>query len=283
MVLAERVEISHGGLTLSGQLAKSKQWPDGPLVLITHGTLSHNRSEIISTLQELSLEYGVGSLAINLSLGVDKRQGPYDCSRSHRHHYEDAIAELEAWLAWLKHKGLGSVFPLGHSRGANQTAWFTAQAPTELIAGQILIAPPLWDARNVANAYELRHGEALASPLSQARALVQAGSADELLQVHGFLYCNGASVSASSFVSYYGDDSRKDTPTLMLSNNTPTLVFIGSEDNVVPGLQLAFAALSNQSSIEIVEIDGADHFFRDLYADELVEYSVEFIRRQQKM
>jgi predicted alpha/beta-fold hydrolase len=65
-VYAEEVKLQQGQLILNANLDKAEDWPAGPTVLITHGTLSHNKSEIMTALQELFLENGVSSLAINL-------------------------------------------------------------------------------------------------------------------------------------------------------------------------------------------------------------------------
>ncbi len=53
---AEEVKLTASGQVLNANLEKAEGWPAGPTLLITHGTLSHNRSEIITTLQELFLE-----------------------------------------------------------------------------------------------------------------------------------------------------------------------------------------------------------------------------------
>ena len=68
--VAEKVTLEHDGLTLNASLEKSGNWPEGPLVLMTHGTLAHSGMEIMATLQELFAENDISSLAINLSLGI---------------------------------------------------------------------------------------------------------------------------------------------------------------------------------------------------------------------
>jgi pimeloyl-ACP methyl ester carboxylesterase len=272
------VSIEHEGLRLNAQLEKSAAWPNGPTLLITHGTLSHNRSEIISTLQALFLEYDISSLAINLSLGLDNRQGPYDCAIPHRHQLQDAVSELDSWLKWLSSQQVATVIPLGHSRGGNQTAWFATQQNSELVKAMILVAPALWNAQASAASYERSYQVPLAPLLAKASELVDVGNGGALLADVDFLYCPGSAASAASIVSYYGADPRKHTPTLLEANQLPVLVIGGSEDTVVPNVQQAFATvIARQPTTRVVEIDGADHFFRDLYADELVEQAVEFI------
>jgi len=51
----------------------------------------------------------------------------------------------------------------------------------------------------------------------------------------------------------------------------------GSEDKVVPNIESDFESLSGQQNLMVEVIDGADHFFRDLYADDAVTLIVELI------
>lgn len=273
----ERVTLDHRQLRLNALLDKNAEWPGGPTVLITHGTLSHNRSEIIETLQLLFLEYGISSLAINLSLGIDDRQGPYDCSGPHRHRHEDAVSEMNAWLDWLEGQGVSQVFPLGHSRGGNQTAWFATHSSSELIQGVILVAPQLWSLPGSAAAYQGSYHTPLQPLITNAASHVEEGNGEQLLRNIDFLYCPDTSVTAESFLSYYGGDQRKNTPDLLKGHTIPVRVFIGSDDTTVPGLVAAFEALGSNPALTISVIDGADHFFRDLYAEEVVEQAAEFI------
>lgn len=275
---AGTVQIRPAGLTLNAHLEKAGDWPKGPVVLLTHGTLAHNRMEIMATLQELLLENGVSSLAINLSLGIDDRPSRmYDCAVPHRHRHEDAVVEIGHWVEWLRGQGVERIVPLGHSRGGNQTAWYAAEHDTPGVEKLVLVAPMTWSPEYAARDYEKRYGTPLAPILKAAGERVAAGRSDELMGPMGFIYCEDAKASAASVVSYYGPDRRKDTPTVLAKVNEPVLVFVGSEDTVVEGLEARLAPLAERGGVEVVVIDGADHFFRDLYAEELVEAVLEFI------
>ena len=83
---AEEIKLKYAGLTLNANLvlADGRGLSDGA-ILITHGTLAHNRMELIATLQTVIAARGLNTLAINLSLGLDDRYGMYDCSVPHRH------------------------------------------------------------------------------------------------------------------------------------------------------------------------------------------------------
>ena len=123
---AEGVKLSQDGQTLNANLEKADgNWPKGPVVLMTHGTLAHGRMEIISGLQEMLKDRGISSLAVNLSLGINDRESAmYKCETPHSHKHTDAVEEIGTWLSWLKAQGVENLALLGHSRGGNQTARF---------------------------------------------------------------------------------------------------------------------------------------------------------------
>ena len=244
---------------------------------MVHGTLAHNGMEIITTLQTLFADRGVSSLAINLSLGLDDRHGMYDCKTPHTHKHTDALDEIGAWLGWLKGQGVERVVLLGHSRGGNQVAWFATERDDPLVTQLVLVAPATWSAEHAAADYEKRYGTKLAPLVTKAEKMVREGQATSFLEPVGFIYCEDAKATAEAFVSYHGSDARMDTPTLVPKIHKPVLVFVGSADEVVAGLQEAMTPLAESGAIELEVIDGADHFFRDLYAEDLVDRSVAFI------
>lgn len=276
-VSAAEIKLQQEKLTLNANLEKTADWPAGPTVLITHGTLYHNKSELNTALQELFLENGVSSLAINLGLGLPDRHGPYDCATAHTHKHEDAVSEIGAWVGWLKEQGVKQVALLGHSRGGNQTAWFAAEHDDPVIRQVILVAPQTWSPEVAAQDYEASYGKPLAPVLKKATELVAAGKSDTTLEHTDFLYCKDTTASAAAMVSYYALDPRKDTPYLLPQIKKPLLVFVGTEDQVVKGLDEKLAPLAAAGTIELEVMDGADHFFRDLYVEDLVIRSVEFI------
>ncbi len=278
MIQAEEVKLQRGDLTLNANLEKaSDNWPAGPVVLLTHGTLAHNGMEIITTLQQLLLENGVSSLALNLGLGLDDRHGMYDCNTPHTHHHTDALDEIGQWLAWLKQQGVEDLVLLGHSRGGNQTAWFAAERDDPVIKKVVLVAPQTWNKDEDAAGYEKRYGKPLAPVLARANDLVAKKKSASMLEKVDFIYCTGTSATASAVVSYYNPDPRLDTVYLLPKIAKPVLVFVGSEDKVIVGLAEKVAPVAEKSAVEMVVIDGADHYFRDLYAEDLVDQVIEFI------
>lgn len=270
--VAEEVTLTHDGLTLNANLEKvAGNWPAGPVVLMTHGTLAYGGMEIMRGLQSMLKERGLSSLAVTLSLGVDNRHGMYDCAVPHRHKHTDAVAEIGAWAAWLKTQGVQRLALLGHSRGGNQTARYAASVKDPGIVAVFLLAPQTWDAQAAARDYEQRYGTELAGVLHKAQALVAAGQGDTLLDPVDFIYCDQARATATAFVSYYGADPDMDTPHIVPRIPYPVTVFAGSEDTVVAGLIDKMAPLADDERVRLQVIDGAEHFFRDLYSEEIAD------------
>ena len=197
---AKEVEIKDGNITLNAnlELAEGKTIQDRT-ILITHGTLTHSKHSIIVQLQELFAENELNSLAINLSLGVDKRHGMYDCATTHKHKHTDALHEISTWLGWLKEKGTKEISLLGHSRGGNQTAWFAAEHDDPIIKQVILLAPQIWNTETASKEYKEKYGKNLKPILKKAQALVKEGKQGEILEGVDFIYCKNTNVSAESF------------------------------------------------------------------------------------
>ena len=263
LAVADEVKIDHGGMLLNGNLVlvSESALSDG-VILMLHGTLGHKDMEIMSTLQSIFAEYGRNSLAISLSLNVNDRHGFYPCDEPHTHKLGDAVAELRAWILWLEAMDVGDVVLLGHSRGANQVARYIIENRPP-VGAAILIAPSVGGESNDAD-------QAATSDMA---------TPTEWLNDVPFLHCTGAKVSRESYESYYNADDPADTPALLQEIRIPVLVVSGSEDQVAIGLAARLATVE-RPNISHVEIEGADHFFRDLYAYDVVEHALEFIDAQ---
>jgi pimeloyl-ACP methyl ester carboxylesterase len=269
---AEEVTLSYRGLTLNGNLKTAgTEWQQGPVVLLTHGTLAHGGMEIMQTLQSALQERGISSLSMTLSLGLDNRRGMYDCVVPHTHRHTDAVGEIDAWLGWLQSQGVEEVALLGHSRGGNQSARFAAEHPGAPVSAVILVAPQTWSDAAAVRDYDKRFGKALESELERARVLDKEGRGAEMLAPVDFIYCAETSATAAAFLSYYSPDPRMDTPSLIPEIKAPVLVVAGSEDDVVEGLVEAVQPLADGERVNLIVLDGADHFFRDLYAEEIAD------------
>lgn len=276
--LSEEVKQTFNGLTVNANivLAEGKTLKD-EVVLLTHGTLTHNGRETYRSIQELLAESGISSIAPNLSLDINDRHGEYDCNTFQTHQHDDAMLEIGFWLEWLKTQGTTEVTLMGHSRGGNQTAWFSVENDSDMIKKVVLIAPQTWSKQAEHDDYAKKYHVPLQPILNSTEKLVKEGKGETKLSNINFIYCKETNATAEAFVSYYRTDERMDTPTLLLKAVKPTLVIIGSEDTVVADLTEKITKVKNPLVSHTI-IEDADHFFLDLFAEELVETAVEFIQ-----
>ena len=276
---AEEVKINHGGLTLNAdlELAGGKTLADG-VVLMTHGLLAHKGMEIMTALKGLLAEWGLNTLAINLSLDLDDRHGMVDCPTPHRHRDADAMGEIAAWVAWLNNKGAGPVTLLGHSRGGNQAARYAAGNPDPAVKRLVLVAPATSNPGKPARGYYRRYKKDLAPLLKKARDLMAAGKGDALMKDVDFLYCPKTTVTAATFADYYGANPERDTPSVIRRITLPVLAVAGGSDRVNPHFGKKMKKLP-QANVKLVVIEDAGHFFRDLFGEDLADAIAEFIAK----
>ena len=276
---AKEIKETFNGLTVNANvvMAEGKTFAD-EVVLFTHGTLTHNGRETYSAIQELLAENGISSIAPNLSLGINDRHGEYDCNSFQTHKHDDAMLEIDFWVNWLKSQGAQSITLMAHSRGGNQTAWYSVENDSDMIKNVVLIAPQTWSNAAEHKDYQKKYNVPLEPILNSAQKLVKAGKGNTKLENINFIYCKDTNVTAEAFVSYYRADERMDTPNLLKKSVKPTLVIIGSADNVVADLADKMTKVDNDKVSEYI-VEDSDHFFLDLFTEELVEAAVEFIRQ----
>jgi pimeloyl-ACP methyl ester carboxylesterase len=228
--------------------------------------------EIISGLQSMLAERDVSSIAINLSLGIDDRAAAmYECPTPHTHKHTDAIAEIATWVGWLTDQGVERILLLGHSRGGNQVARYAATQLDPAVSEVVLLAPQTWDQENAAKEYLQRYKTPLQPILAQAQTLVASGKGAALLGPLGFIYCADTKASAEAFVSYYAADPDMDTPRLLPRIKVPVVVFAGTQDKAFAELTEKTEPLLDGDRLRLEVVDGAGHFFRDLYSEEIAD------------
>jgi pimeloyl-ACP methyl ester carboxylesterase len=266
LATAEPVQIKPSLLKLNGNL----ELPSGDrlegenVVVIVHGMLSHYGQETVAALQKNLRARGIASLAINLSLGIDDRRGPRSCDVVHDYALAGARREIRLWLEWLGAQHAKAIDIVGFSRGGAQVAAIGAELPT--VRRVILMAPSFATAAEQAAAYQQAFGHALAPELEAARK--------DPLQKHtvDFLTCKQAPVLGATFLDAYTELP----PKLAARTGHPTLVIVAGKDDVVPDL-----AAKLPSEVKPVVIDGASHFFPDLYGEEAADLIAKFLKADQ--
>lgn len=259
-------------VTTAGLFADHYPGDGTTAVLVLHGTLAHKRMEIIETIATLlNDDYDLPVVAPNLSLSSPARTGMVDCAQTHDHRDSDAPREVATWIDWMQQQGYDNIIVAAHSRGGAQLSAYLADTPADVVSAAVLVAPATYNAEYAADSYLNATGQSLASVMQRAGALAP----DSLLDVPRFVYCDDATVSAGAFVDYYTPRPSFDTPTNLQSVMLPTVVVMGSDDTVVDDLPDRLAATNLGDNIRVETIDGADHFFRDLYADDIATFIAE--------
>ncbi len=278
----QELELSVGGRTTLATLRTPPSMrPDTPLIVMTHGTLAHKDMEVIQAVAKALEQRGIASLAHTLSLGVDRRKGMYDCAVKHDHVTDDAVAEIGAWVGRARSMS-SQLYVLGHSRGGNQVARYLATSEASAVAGAVLLAPATAKAEaDLRAAYAQTYGNALEPFLDQATKAVAAGRGAEWMDVPGFIYCRNAVVTARAFASFYGADPGQDTAALVARVRLPVLVLAATKDTVVPDVVASFAPLADSGGgrVQLDRIEDADHFFRDLFAEDVADRITDFIKQ----
>lgn len=277
LAAAAEVTLAHGALTLRAtlELAPEKTLADG-VVLMLHGTMGHRDMEVMRHLRRLLGEKGHGTLAINLSLGLDRREGMFDCAAPSTHRAADTLAEVGAWLDWAGARGARRVTLLGFSRGGQQAAWYAAERAHPSLARVVLLAPIV--ARDFSERYAARFGKPLAPLLEQARALARGGQGRVAMKGVGFLNCDETTVSAESFLSYYDTEPGSEVAATLPRIGVPTLIVVAGADEIVRDLDKRVGSLVDGKRLRMTVVPGADHFFRDLYGEDAADAIHEFLK-----
>ena len=279
--LAEEVRIRHQTIDLIGNLQSPGGKPLGAdgAMLIIHGTLAHHGMEIIVSLQRALEAQGIASLAITLSLGVDARRGMFDCSGLHDYTQRSTGGEINAWVAWLQARGAGRVTLAGHSRGAG-TVVERAAAGLHPLVDRLLLLAPLSDTHaELAENYRRSYGGDLDALIAGAKRSVAMGDANAVLAAPGFLMCKGARVTAATFLEHYAGDPAQATLGRLKRLRLPVLVVAAGADSIAPKVAERTTAAAPGPHVELAVIEGADHFFRDLFMDDLVDRMKPFLAK----
>ena len=284
---AEPVEIKYNSITLNGfyssQSEKSKS-----IAIILHGTRGHQNLELITSLRDSLLDNGVDSLTINLSYGINNRVNDFlPCDIEHKHKQSNSQYEIKLWHEYIKKIGYEKIYLIGHSRGGLDIINFYESLDSkyqEPIDSIFLLAPISETWESSLDRYKENYDIDINNFVHQR---------DKKLKIN-FLGCEDATVYSDSFLDYYligGDGHFFNSEATRFSDrglnlhliNTLGKVYVitASEDTIVPDTYrivkdiISKPIQSKEKNIELYQIDGADHFFRDFYFDDLMEIITE--------
>jgi pimeloyl-ACP methyl ester carboxylesterase len=275
-VFATPLQSTYKGMVLNANLIEPKHsrdtMPKGRIFLLLHGTWGHNQMEIMSGLQDSLAAAGQTSVAINLSLGQNDRQGFLSCDAPIIANHAEAAAEIDHWVHFLALRWPHIVL-VGHSRGGNQVMLYNQQFGSADVEALVLLAPMTWNQASATQDYTDKYQVNLNEVLDKARQDPQK------MFIADVLHCPQASVSASSLLSYYGHQPNRNTPDLLANTMLRTLVFEGTEDPLAKEFEPQTEKFAANKHVTVRWIQGSDHFFRDLYLDDVVEQTLQWLHQ----
>ncbi len=272
--MAEEVTQQFNGLTLNAKLVLAEgQTLEDPIVLLLHGIMGHNEMEIIQSIQRALFDNDYSSLAFNLSLGLDNRKGFFQCDTPHQHTVEGALAEIQAWVGWLKLQGASQITLMAHSR--SEALVYAALRADPAISNLVVLAPAIYP---VIERFKDRYGNIYDETLARMESATSKGQGQKFIEGVDFFYCPQATVMPETWLSYYGiDSSYRDLASHIPNLPVQTLIIFGTEDEVIVDGHESVKPLVDNETIFMFIVDGAGHFFRDFNIDEAMEAAIEFL------
>ena len=267
---------SDNNITLSGNLLSSQK--NKSVFLILHGTRGYKDMEIISSLAERLYEVGHDTLSINLSYGINNREDKFlSCDIKHQHNEYDSIREILTWYNYLLLKGYEEINFIGHSRGAFNIVQSLALIGSKNKINSYLLAPVI-DTYEGTKAY---YENELNIPYD---SIVNSNEnffiSDKYSNIN-FLFCENVIVSAVTFRSYLDFSKKEDKYPftfnildLLDDMESQITIISGTDDEILLDSYKKFTNI-DKHNIRFVTVEGGDHFFRDLYLDEVIDIILE--------
>ncbi len=246
-------------LALPSGLTVNAEYLDGdrklPALLVLHGFLQNAQflrtQSVIDGLSTL----GYPVLGPNLSLGIHNRRQTLQCEAVHKHTLAEDVAEIDAWVNWLRGKGHQSVIVIGQSFGSQHAVAYQSQHHHPAVAAIVTssLARVETDMRKVA------------TQVTAARAM--SARRDTRLKTFEINYCRRFVGTAESYLSYaeWTDAKVLDA---VAAIKVPVYAILGGRDKRV-GEQW-IADLENAGA-RVIVIPDANHFFSATHEFDLLD------------
>ncbi len=248
-------ETLPGGIVANADFRPGE--PGRPAVLVLHGFMTTHRFGTVQTLVGDLAAKGYTVLAPTLSLDIPDREETLPCDAIHTHRFGDDLAELDWWVDWLADRGHASIVLVGHSTGSLHELAYVANQPhpaVKLVVGT-----------------SLAYIEQLPAPGIEAkhrRAREKRAADDRSLDNYSLVFCrDNFRAPASVYLSYVRWD-REHLLDQLSETRVPLEVIMAGNDQRF-GQDWRDALADHGASIHVVE--GANHFFDDMYEFELLD------------
>ena len=259
------------GVTLNANFSKNLQ--NDSVYMIVHGTRGFKTMEIIKSLEEKIFIKGHDVLSVNLSYGVTNRGDSFlSCDIVHTHSEHQSVREIINWYQYLLSNNYKRITLVGHSRGG-----FNIMQAAELIGNKDLelhlLAPIVDTYEGTREYYTGEHNLPYDKVIQNNDEYI----ISERYPSINFLFCEDAKVSSSTFRSYLDfSENRSKYPftfnilKLLHKSNNNVSIYSGSADEILFDSYKVFESI-DKTNIAHYIIDDGDHFFRDIYLDDVID------------
>lgn len=230
---------------------------DKAAVFILHGFLQTRNYLTVQSLITNVRDDGYTVLAPNLSLAISNRKQSLACEAIHHHNMSQDIEEIDYWIKWLEKKGHNEIVLVGHSYGSLQILLYANSK--KRISVKTIIATSLIDVEKSNN------NQLIKTYLVKARKHIKNNNDD--LHEYSISYCKKYLSPAKNYISYAKWTKNKIISELTQSNILVSVI-LGNDDVRV---DKKWISLLKKNRINLIIIDGANHFFDSAFEFDLNE------------
>lgn len=263
-VVSQKIE----SLKLDVEAAYLQGDQDKPAVLILHGFLTTDKFHTISAMASALNDEGFTVLSPTLSLDVNKRKNSVKCNSLHTHTLEKDIIEIGDWINWLEEKGHKQVILVGHSSGS-----------LELLEYQNKYKDPRVKSMAFTSIFYLKGQElgTIQQEIDLAEKMIS--SAKKRPHKYSFLFCkNNYYATPESYLSYLKFD-RNYVLESVRNLKISSYAIMGGADKRYKSVGESWLSELEKTGINLVVIEGANHFFSSEHEFDLQDQLVAIINK----
>ena len=222
-------------------------------VLLLHGFLQAGDFSTLQQLHDELAEAGYTVLAPTITLGIPDRHESLGCGSLHLTEIGDEVAEVQAWVTWLKQHSTGPIYLLGHSHGARLMVIWASRHRAHRVRGLLAVS--------------LTGGKPSAR---QERALRhRLGQLPPTQLVHEPLsFCPRYTAPAAAYLGYLRWDDTRVLRTIA-HLRPPVAVILGGAD---PNLPHDWVARLRHAGARVTVLPHASHFMNSLHQFALLDW-----------
>ena len=267
-VQAETVTNVIPSLGLTAQAEYKKGDSRKPVALIVHGFLTTNQFHTLKAMSQALNDVGVATLSPTLTLGIEQRKESVKCQAIHTHTLEEDVAELDAWVQWLKKQGHEKIILVGHSSGSlDVLEYFNRYSDKSVVSGIFT------------SMFYLSGPELGTSSDEMTFAKNAVASNQKKLRKYHLKFCQGDYLSTPESYLSYVRLTRDYVIESMKNLGIPTTTIMGGKDKRYQSVGQNWLDDLRSTPTQLVIVAGANHFFSSEYEFDLQDRLVESIHK----